>query len=204
MLRLALAAILGSLSLTACNSPISPGYQIEKQEIEVRFISSPAQALHLRATYRLKNSGSAPLDSLDADLPSDSSLGLQNLRITLDGHPVSPTFSSDIARILFSASWPIKSARSLIIEYDFAPPDQLTKDAFYLLPNNWYPALLPPKHLLARADPPDKWDLRVRVPEGFLVHASGTPRGSSRSGSERIFRFTQHPNDFRPFILTGR
>jgi len=203
MLRLVFAAILfASLSLSACNAPLSPGYQIEKQEIEVRFVSSPAQSLRVRATYHLKNSGNAPLDSLDAELPS--SLGRQNLLISLDGQPVSPTLTAETARIAFPSSWPVKSSCSLLIEYDLAPPDQLTQDSFYLHPNNWYPALLPPKNLLSRADPPDQWDLRIRVPDGFLVHASGTPRGSSRSGSERVFRFTQRPGDFRPFIVSGR
>jgi len=209
MLRLVFAAILfASLSLSACNAPLSLGYQIEKKEIEVRFVSSPAQTLHLRATYHLKNIGSAPLDSLEAILPAESNLDRRNLTIQVDGHPVTsqPT-GEDVrsARIPFDPPWPVKSRRSLVIEYDLAPPDQLTKDAFYLHPNNWYPALLPPKHLLSRADPPDKWDLRVRVPDGFLVHASGKLRGSSRSGTERVFRFTQRPNDdFRPFIVSGR
>jgi len=204
MLRLVFAAILfASLSLSACNAPLSLGYQIEKKEIEVRFLSSPAQTLHIRATYHLKNSGNAPLDFLDAELPS--SLGRQNLLISLDGQPVSPTLTAETARIAFPSSWPVKSSCSLLIEYDLAPPDQLTQDSFYLHPNNWYPALLPPKNLLSRADPPDQWDLRIRVPDGFLVHASGTPRGSSRSGSERVFRFTQRPDDdFRPFLLSGR
>ena len=151
MLRLVFAAILfASFSLSACNAPLSPGYQIEKKEIEVRFLSSPAQTLHLRATYHLKNSGNAPLDFLDVELPS--SLGRQNLRIELDGQPVSPTLTAETTRIAFPSSWPVKSSCSLLIEYDLAPPDQFTKDAFYLLPNNWYPALLPPKHLLAKAE----------------------------------------------------
>ena len=201
--RLLIATSLAAtLFLSACNAPLSPGYQIEKKEIEVRFLSSPAQTLHIRATYHLKNSGNAPLDFLDAELPS--SLGRQNLLISLDGQPVSPTLTAETARIAFPSSWPVKSSCSLLIEYDLAPPDQLTQDSFYLHPNNWYPALLPPKNLLSRADPPDQWDLRIRVPDGFLVHASGTPRGSSRSGSERVFRFTQRPGDFRPFIVSGR
>ena len=209
MLRLVFAAILfASLSLSACNAPISPSYQIEKQEIEVRFLSSPAQTLHIRATYHLKNIGSAPLDFLEAILPTESNLDRRNLTIQVDGHPVTSQPTGEdarSARIPFDPPWPVKSRRTLVIEYDLAPPDQLTQDSFYLHPNNWYPALLPPKHLLARADPPDKWDLRIRVPDGFLVHASGQPRGSSRSGSERVFRFTQRPDDdFRPFLLSGR
>jgi len=196
--------VLGLL-LSACNSAISPGYRIEKHDVEVRFVPTPGQSLHLRAAYRLKNIGNSPLDSLDAKLPSESSFSRRNLLISLDGQPISPTFSADTARIPFNPPWPVKSTRTLVIEYDLAPPNQFTENAFYLPPDNWYPALLPPNHLLARADPPEQWDLRIRVPDGFLVHASGRPRGSSRSGSERVHRFTQRPtDDFRPFLLSGR
>jgi len=194
-----------SLFLSACNSAISPGYRIEKLDVEVRFVPSPHQSLHFRAAYRLKNISNSPLDFLEAKLPSESSFNRRHLLISLDGQPVPPTISADTARIPFSSPWPVKSTRSLVIEYDLLHPQPLIKDAFYLLPNNWYPALLPPDHLLARADLPDQWDLRIRVPDGFLVHASGQPRGSSRSGSERIHRFTQRPtDDFHPYVVSGR
>ncbi len=194
-----------ALLLAGCHSSIAPGYRIEKLDVEVRFVPTPGQSLHLRAAYRLKNTGNSPLDFLDAKLPAESSLNRRNLVVSLDGQPASVNLTTDTARIPFSSPWPVKSTRALVIEYELAPPHQLTQDAFYLLPGNWYPVLLPPDHLLARADLPDQWDLRVRVPEGFLVHASGHPRGSSRSGSERVHRFTQRTtDDFRPFLLSGR
>ena len=197
--------LLGVL-LAACNAPISPGYQIEKQELEVRFVSSPDQSLHVRATYRLKNIGNTPLDLIEASLPADSSFSPRNLSIQIDGRSVSPSLSDAEVRIPFTPPLPFKDRRTLTIEYDLASPQQFTKDAVYLLPRDWHPALLTPKHFLSKGSkPPEKWDLRIRVPDGFLVHASGTPRGSSRSGSERVSRFTQRRGiDFPPFIVSGR
>ena len=48
-----------------------------------------------------------------------------------------------------------------------------------------------------------KWKLVVRVPEGFLVHASGGSKKTSRSGREIAVQSLQHPEDRYPFVVAG-
>ena len=48
-----------------------------------------------------------------------------------------------------------------------------------------------------------KWDPIVRVPEGFLVHASGEKPKKSKRDGEQIIRLTQRLTAY-PFVIAGR
>lgn len=43
----------------------------------------------------------------------------------------------------------------------------------------------------------------VRVPEGFLVHASGGSKKTSRSGRDIVIQSVQRPEDRYPFVVAG-
>ena len=83
--------------------------------------------------------------------------------------------------------------------FSFAP------DAFFLPAEGWSPQLLPARGAFATGGvPPPNWLLTVRVPEGFLVHASGRKPKISRSGGEQALRIVQQAKDGYPFVIAGR
>src|SRR6185437_7245769 len=43
-----------------------------------------------------------------------------------------------------------------------------------------------------------------RVPQDFLVHASGEKPKKSKSNGEQVIRYTQRPKDGYPFVIAGR
>ncbi|MCL4524031.1 MAG: hypothetical protein M1451_08985 [Acidobacteria bacterium] len=121
MLHRAATAVLSALVLfaAACAVPLGPGFHTEKELLEVRFVPGAPPHLQVRATFTLKNSGNAPLDSLDLSLPGEKDFGAQNLRITVDGAAIAAQPLADAApgaanaRIVFSAPWPQKARCSI-------------------------------------------------------------------------------------------
>ena len=78
-------------------------------------------------------------------------------------------------------------------------------DAFDLPAESWTPALPQARGVFGFGGvPPQKWDLVVRVPQGFLVHASGVKKKHSATNVEMEFRFEQTAQDFNPFVVAGR
>src|SRR5262249_8577271 len=81
----------------------------------------------------------------------------------------------------------------------------VSPDTFFADPASWNPALLPPKGLWgAGIIPPKKWRLSVRVPSGFLVHASGSLGKRSTDHDEWVYAFEQRLHDFAPFAAGGK
>jgi len=48
---------------------LQPGYTIEKQQIQVRFVLVPSPRIRIEADYQLKNTGNQPLSDLEIRLP---------------------------------------------------------------------------------------------------------------------------------------
>jgi len=80
----------------------------------------------------------------------------------------------------------------------------MNESGFVLPPGDWAPSLLPPEGAFARAgEPPKKWDITVRVPADFRVHASGRERGQKREADSVVLRWEQHREGFSPFVAAG-
>jgi hypothetical protein len=211
-----MAVVLAGASLAGCAVPLGPGFNTESQSHELRLEAGPPARLHVRSTYRLRNTGDRALDSLAAVLPDATSAGRQNLRIFIDGRELAAQ-SPDAAQsrrveIPFSPPWPQKQRRDLVIEYDLAPlpPGHagfaVSEGAVHLRHFGWFPVLRPPNHLLATGgEPPQKVRFSVRVPEGFRVIAGGKPKGARRGKGEVEYRFeVTDGDDLGPFVVSGR
>ena len=215
MLRSFLAAA-GLLTLGACAVPLGPGYTIEHQQIEVRYVATPAPHLAVRATFRLNNTGNQPLTSIDVRLPDENAFRRENLRVRLDNGDTSPQFAPDSRsngriHIPLESPWLQKQEREIVLAFDLSTrisEDAATiveQDHVYLQSRGWYPLLLPPTGLFARGGkPPKRWDLIAALPEGFLVHAGGRPRSQRKQAGEVAHRFEQRDKDPDLFVLAGR
>lgn len=203
------------LLLDSCAVPLGPGYTIEKRTLDVHFVSQPQPHLEIRASYRLANTGNRPLSSIEVRLPNPKSFDVENLQVQLDGRGLAlqtPTGAPDKAlNVRFDSPWMQKQRREFTILY--AISRSLTEsvvvplaveDAFYLPVVGWYPELEPPKGTFAKLrGPHKKWDLLVRVPQGFLIHASGHEHGSKKIAGETSRRFEQRPDSSLPFVIAG-
>jgi hypothetical protein len=205
--------------LGACSVPIGPGFLIEKQDLELRFVSSPEPHLAVRCIYQLINSGDRPLKSLRLSLPPAESFHRTATTAEWNGQSIgveiataaAATDRADTMELQWSDPWTPKQKRTLILTYELSTGLHLgsylavSPNTFFAFPESWNPSLLPPKNLFgAGGVSPKKWRLSVRVPSGFLVHASGTAGKRSTIGGEWIYSFDQHLRDFAPFAAGGK
>jgi hypothetical protein len=210
---------LANVFLTGCSVPLGPGYIIQKQNLELRFVPSPEPHLAVHCTYQLLNSGSQPLQRLRILVPPADTFHRGATSAQWNGHSVDiQTLSSasssdpdDTIELRLPQPWARKQKRTLVLSYELATGFHLgaylavTPETFFAFPDSWNPALLPEKHLLATGGvPPRKWNLVVRVPSGFLVHASGVAGKRSSSHGEWIYSFMQRPGQFAPFAAGGK
>ena len=216
----AAAAIVAPVCLAAagCVAPLGPGYLVEKQSLEVRFVagsdSAPAPKVQIQATYKLRNVGDRPLESLEARLPRGRRVQPSLLQADWDGSlaEIAPTTDTERnARLRLPASWPVSAHHTLKISYeivsasDAGPALRFTSDAFFLPAAAWSPELLPQSGIFGfGGTPPKKWELHVRVPQGFVVHTSGVKPKVSRAGGEQVVRAVQTSADHYPFVVAGR
>jgi len=165
------------------------------------------------AEYHLKNTGNQALNSLDVRLPGRR-FNLGEMAILWDGVAISPTPSADYpldALLRFPQPWTIGASHTIHFAYDIlSDPAQrgsmgFSDDAFDLPAEGWTPALPQARGVFGFGGvPPQKWDIVVRVPEGFLVHASGGKEKRSTKNTETEFRFEQTAQDLNPFVVAGR
>jgi hypothetical protein len=209
----------GLFLLAGCAVPLGPRYTIQKQNLELRFVSSPEPHLAVHSTYQLLNSGNQPLESLRVVVPSaqdfhrawtsahwnDQTIAPKEIRAA------SSNEYGDTAELHFPEAWQPKQKRTLILEYDLSSGSHLgsslavSQCTFFAYPEGWNPSLLPPRQILGVGGaPPKNWTISVRVPAGFLVHASGTAGKRSTSGGDWIYSFTQQPYGFAPFVAGGQ
>lgn len=192
--------------------PLGPGYSVQKQEVQVRFDSSSAPAIHIEAEYQLKNTGNQPLSSLEMRLPGRR-FQLANLETTWDGIRIEPAASADAPRnslLQLPQAWSMTSQHTLRLVFEIRQPPAgenglgFTSAGFFLPQGGWSPELFPSQGLFGFGGvPPKKWNLEVTVPRDFRAHASGRKKRQSHKQDEIIFRFEQTPRDLYPFVVAG-
>jgi hypothetical protein len=206
-------ALAAALYASACAVPLGPGYQVQKQEIRVRFGASSPPVLRVETEYQLKNSGDQPLSALEVRLPGKSvhATGLvatwDSVSLPLERSAANPRDTAfELPR-----PWALQESHTLRIGYKIQEPGdaerglRFTRDAFFLPQENWSPELLPPRGFLASGGiPPDKWNLWVTVPRDFRLHMSGKKAKRSQKDGEATFRSQQRPQDRYPFVVAGK
>ena len=197
---------------------LGPGYTIQKQNLELRYIPSPEPHLAVRATYQLVNSGNQPLEAIQITLSSSEAFHRQGTiahwnNQSISFQKISPANLSeqgDTIELRWPEAWRPKQRRTLILDYELSSGSHLgsflavSRDTFFAYPGSWNPVLLPPKNIFAAGGvPPKKWTIAVRVPAGDLAHASGTAGRRTSSRGEWLYSFTQLPHGFAPFAAGG-
>jgi hypothetical protein len=213
-LSLFLAAVATVFSAAGCTAAFGPGYTIEKQELQVHFLAGQQPAIHIDAVYHLRNDGNQPLSSLELRLPGRRRFHFADPQADWNGHALTFETSPDNARnviLNFPEPWTVSSDRTLRLSVEFHPAASgertfsFATDAFFLPAEGWSPQLLPARGGFATGGvPPANWLLTLRVPENFLVHASGRKPKRSHSGSEQTLRIVQQAKDGYPFVIAGR
>jgi hypothetical protein len=201
---------------SGCVAALGPGYTIVKQEITVQFI--PAQpVIRIDADYQLRNTGNQPLTSLELRLPGRRRFHFSDPKALWDKTALTFGASPDNPRnvlLTFPQPWTVSSQHTLRLSVEYQRPaasettHSFTPDAFFLPAEGWSPELLPSRGIFATGGvPPKAWNLVLRIPGDFLVHASGQLRKqakSSRNSAERTIRLTQTVKDGYPFVIAGR
>jgi hypothetical protein len=199
--------------LSACATPLGPGYIVEKQEVRVTFLPQPQPLIHVTADYRLKNTGNQQLDTLTVRLPGRR-FNPGPLAVSCDGVSLPFLSAPENPRdtlIRFANPWSIGAGHQLQFAYDIRSASaaeesfSFSSDAFALPAEGWTPSLPQAPGVFGFGGvPPKKWQLIVEAPQGFLVHASGGKEKRSRQNGQVELRFEQTANDLSPFIVAGR
>jgi hypothetical protein len=192
---------------------LGPGYSIEKQEIRVQFLPGPDPRIRVDSDYQLRNTGNQPLSSLELRLAGRLSFRVAAAQATWDGAALAEQNSPANPRnalLTLPQRWNVSERHTLHLSAEFqtsAPGEagfSFASDAFFLPSAGWAPQLLPSQGLFPTGGvPPKEWKLVVRVPDGFLVHASGGSKKTSRSGRETVVQSVQRPEDRYPFVIAG-
>jgi hypothetical protein len=211
---LLLSAVLlscAALWLAACAAHFGPGYVVEKQEIRVSFSPTPVPSIYIAAEYHLKNTGDQELSALDVRLPGRR-FHPADLAVSWDGSQLAQDVSRENPRdiqLRFPRSWPVGASHTLQFSYDISSISSVdgalgfSADAFILPSESWIPELPQARGLFGFGGvPPNKWELLVKVPQGFLVHASGGKDSGDKTDIQ--FRFPQTAIDLNPFVVAGR
>ncbi len=214
---LAACSVFGVLS--GCAVPLGPGYSIQKQTLELRYLPSPQPHVSVHASFALKNSGNQPLSSIRVMLPPAVEFHRSATSVRWNDQPVelqvvsaaSPADRSDALKVPLPQEFAIKKQGSLILDYELTTGSHLgsflaaSPESFFVYPDSWNPTLLPPKHFFgAGGAAPKKWTMTIRVPAGYLVHASGITGKTKRSSGEWTYTFTQQARSFAPFAAGGK
>jgi hypothetical protein len=209
-----LAAIAAAFYAAACTAAFGPGYTIEKQEIQIHFVAGSQPTIQLDSVYHLRNDGNQPLSSLEIRLPGRRRFHFDNPQAEWDGNAATFETSPDNSRnviLRFPQPWTVSANHTLRLSVEYRPAAlgertfSFAPDAFFLPAEGWSPQLLPARGGFATGGvPPPTWLLTLRVPESFLVHASGRKPKISRGGGEQTLRIVQQAKDGYPFVIAGR
>ena len=201
------------LWLASCVAPLGPGYTIEKQEIDVHFLSGPEPRTQVEVQYALRNTGNQSVHDLEMRLPGRR-FNLVSKRFLWDNTELTPvprSWNPRVSVVHLPEAWKIAERHSVRISFEIAPAEgpssgpAFASDAFFLAADNWSPELLPSEGLFGFGGvPPPQWMLTVRVPRDFLVHASGSKTSTASSGDEQGFRALQTAKDRAPFVVAAR
>jgi len=212
--RAALPAAMLAAALVAagCAVPLGPGYTVERQRFEVAFVSGPRPHVDVRATWRVKNIGDRALSAVEVKLPDAKMHGRSGTHLESGGSEITPvqTDAANTVSIAFQTPLAMKAKQEIAVSYELdgkagASTGVMVKEnGFVLPPGDWAPSLVPPKGSFARGgEPPKQWEMTVRVPAGFRVHASGRERVQKREGDTVVLRWEQQREDFSPFVAAG-
>jgi hypothetical protein len=208
--------LVASLSFVAgCTSSFGPGYVINKQDIDVHFDPGPPPHIAIKSSYELTNNGTHPLSELELRLPLNRRFKTSNLELTWDGERLNTEPSPDYPRntlLKLPNSWAVSGRHSLHIAMNLETPGPgesaylgFAPDAFFLPAQGWAPELLPANGIFATGGaPPDKWNLTLHVPSGFIVHTSGDKIKTSNHGEETAIHARQRIVDIYPYVIAGR
>jgi hypothetical protein len=210
--------LISCVVLTGCAASLGPGYRVEQQEIDVHFspASDSAQPprIQVQATYHLRNVGNRPLKLIEVRLPGSRRLHVESLQAFWDGTntPIAPSLETLRNSVVnLPSAWTVSDRHTLSFSYEIVSAQaddsglRFTNDAFFLPSASWTPELPQPQGLFGFGGiPPQKWNLTVRVPSGFLVHTSGQPRKKSNQAAEQVVRAVQTSSDHYPFVVAGR
>jgi hypothetical protein len=210
---LCLSPALAAFWVSSCAVALGPGYSIENQEIRIQFLPGADPRIRFDADYQLRNTGNQPLASLALRLPGRRSFHLARAEASWDGLALAEQSSPLVPRntlLALPGRWNVSERHTLHLAAEFRTPApgeagfSFASDAFFLPSEGWAPELLPSEGLFATGGvPPKQWRLRVRVPDGFLVHASGLSSKTSRSAREITVPFVERPEDRYPFVVAG-
>lgn len=199
--------------LGACAASLGPGYLVDKQEIQISFARQPQPHIHVVAEYHLRNTGIRELDSLDVRLPGRR-FRASDFTVLWNGAELPQSTSAGNPRdtlLSFPKPWAIGENRIIQFTYDLHSTtvpqagSGFSQDAFALPAEGWTPTLPQARGVFGFGGvPPNKWELVVRVPSEFLVHASGGRQKHSARNGETEFRFEQTGEDLNPFVVAGR
>jgi hypothetical protein len=201
--------------VVGCTSSIGPGYIINKQDIDIHFEPGPPPHIAIKSSYELTNNGTRPLSALELRLPGKRRFKTSNIELTWDGQAVNTEQSPDNPRnvlLKLPNSWPVSGRHSLHIAMNLETPGPgeesylgFAPDAFFLPAQGWAAELLPARGIFATGGvPPDKWNLTVQVPNGFVVHTSGDKIKTSKHGEETTVHARQRIVDIYPYVIAGR
>ncbi|HEY2108989.1 MAG TPA: M1 family aminopeptidase [Candidatus Acidoferrales bacterium] len=214
-----LAAIAILICSAACTVPLAPGYAISKESREIQFVSGATPELKVRGQFTLVNSGTSKLNFIDVVVPVEKTFGFNNLRVEVNGHPVSAVpLPAELQydhphtlRIQLESTWEQKQKRELLIEYLLHSPDDsgsqitLSSRTFSLGFSGWFAVLQPPDHALSPFPArPDKTLITIRTPANFLVLSRGTKLGAKKLGDEMETRYMVRIKDLAPFAVGGQ
>jgi hypothetical protein len=213
---LSILFLVASWSFVAgCTSSFGPGYTINKQDIDVHFEPGPPPHIAIKSSYELTNNGTLPLFVVELRLPAKHRFKSSNVELTWDGQAISSEPSPDYPRntlLKLPQPWTVSVRHSLHIAMNLetpAPDEQsylgFAPDAFFLPAEGWAAELLPAKGIFATGGaPPDKWNLTLHVPQGFVVHTSGDKIKTSKHGDETTVQARQRIVDIYPSVIAGR
>jgi len=197
--------LVGALGLASCANDVAPGYRIEKQSVAVRYDDG---TIHIRAEYRLRNTGREALDALRISLAAVNAGAALDMRATLDGVQVAwQAVQHDglpALEIRFATPWARRARKNLVLDYLFQQGRGTSARSFQLLPGSWSPELLPPPGMLSRGGgAPKNWELAVEVPKEMAVHSAGKNRGVKKRGDRAEYRFRQEKGHGFTYVVGG-
>ena len=198
--------------------PLGPGFFLVDRHTEIRAPTNatPDAALHIKVVDFLNNAGNRPLRSLEVRLPDGPSFGARNLRMTIDGHEVSPQSAEDTDRRLmvapFDPTWKRNQTREIVTEWDLMPEPEgrgtvaVSAEAFYIADETAFPLWQPPTGVFTRGGPiPLKATLTAITPAEFRVLAPGKPLKPTTVKGMISHRYQIRPTqDFFPYVVAGR
>jgi hypothetical protein len=216
---LILAAALSLSVLSACVVPVAPGYNIDREKIEVHEVAQSPPYLLVRAEYGLHNAGNQPLSYILADVPGANHYGLRDLKVEWDSQPAQTreeapedamsNFQASV-RVEFIAPWPVRQRGNLVFEYKLAGSGTshhiaVGNAAFYLPEAGWLPVVQEPKKLFAPGgERPNPTTAIFYVPDGFRVHSGGSPAKALHQNGEIGWRYVLKRDDPDPFATAGK